>query len=493
MEPLVENKKKIRWGVILLCGMILTVVAASVGMWLFLSADEPIPERYFVELRLLGQSSVTVEYGEVFDDPGAEAVGYGTVEDLQRKAVEVTVSGEVDSNKLGSYTVTYQAEYMGVEQSVTRTVSVVDTEAPEIQLEEDPDAYTLPGQPYEEEGFTASDLCDGDLTASVERLELDGTVTYTVEDSSGNRAQVTRQIRYDDPEPPELSLLGEQTVKIWTGDPWSDPGCTARDNVDGDITEQITVSGEVDRYTAGTYILTYQVTDSYQNTASADRVVIVEKIPVADTVEPEGKVIYLTFDDGPWDDTPRLLAILEKYQAKATFFVVNTKHISLLKDIAAAGHSIGIHSKTHKYQNIYSGEEAFFEDFYAMRDIILEQTGVNTVLMRFPGGSSNTVSKKYSIGIMARLAKAVESLGFRYFDWNVDSNDAGGAKSSDEVYRNVIAGILEQKNPVVLMHDTFSYSVDAVERILQWGQENGYRFEALTETSPECHHMTIKN
>ena len=89
---------------------------------------------------------------------------------------------------------------------------------------------------------------------------------------------------------------------------------------------------------------------------------------------------------------------------------------------------------------------------------------------------------------MTRLTKAVEAQGFQYFDWNVDSNDAGGAKTADEVYQNVIDGIQGKKNAIVLQHDIHGYSVDAVERIIQWGLACGYRFEALTSSSPTSHH-----
>ena len=110
------------------------------------------------------------------------------------------------------------------------------------------------------------------------------------------------------------------------------------------------------------------------------------------------------------------------------------------------------------------------------------------MLLRFPGGSSNTISKDYSKGIMTRLAAAVTERGFTYFDWNVDSNDAGGAKTADEVFNNVIKGVKNKQNSVVLQHDMKSYSVDAVEKIIVWGLKNGYTFLPLDANSPTCHH-----
>ena len=89
---------------------------------------------------------------------------------------------------------------------------------------------------------------------------------------------------------------------------------------------------------------------------------------------------------------------------------------------------------------------------------------------------------------MSRLANDVVDRGYRYFDWNVDSNDAGGAKTAEQVYKNVINGVKNRKISIVLQHDTKGYSVDAVEKIIQWGQEHGYKFLALKENSPTAAH-----
>ena len=105
---------------------------------------------------------------------------------------------------------------------------------------------------------------------------------------------------------------------------------------------------------------------------------------------------------------------------------------------------------------------------------------------------SNAISKKYSEGIMTRLTAKVKELGYRYFDWNVDSNDAGGTKSAEGVFKNVTERIPGNHYSVVLQHDIHGYSVDAVEKIIIWGLENGYTFRALSENSPVCEH-TVNN
>lgn len=440
-----------------------------------------------VELTLNGQKEITLEYGQDFADPGADAVAAGA-------DVPIKVEGTVDTQVLGVYTLTYVAEYQGVSKEVTRTVFVVDTTAPEITLVSDPEGFTIPGMSYEEEGYRATDACDGDLTDRVQCRQEEGSVYYTVSDSSGNVAEVVRKIRYHDPIAPELTLEGESAVTLTAGQKWSEPGYTAMDNVDGNITGQVKVSGKVNTNTAGTYVIVYEVTDSYGNSASVSRTVVVKKQWQPEQVKPNGKVIYLTFDDGPWENTDKLLSILKKYDVKVTFFVVNnTKYISLLKDMADDGHTVAIHSKTHRYNEIYASDEAFLKDLYDMQNIILQQTGKKTTVMRFPGGSSNGVSKKYNVGIMSRLIKTVESLGFQYFDWNVDSDDAGSASTWQEVYQNVIDGVKQKDYSVVLMHDTRNYTIEAVEKIIQWGLDNGYTFQALEPSSPACHHDWVKN
>ena len=210
------------------------------------------------------------------------------------------------------------------------------------------------------------------------------------------------------------------------------------------------------------------------------------------TIPPVGGVIYLTFDDGPGSETPRLLNILDKYNAKATFFVVNTPFAETIRQISNAGHALAMHTATHDFEKIYSSEEAYFEDLEKIESVIEQYAGYRPHLIRFPGGSSNQVSKQYCKGIMTTLSQSVEEKGYIYHDWNVDSCDAGGATTPEEVYHNVIEGCRTREFSVVLMHDIRSYTIDAIEDILIWGLENGYTFEAMTTDTPAIHH-TVKN
>ncbi len=438
-----------------------------------------------LELKLRGAEEITLEYGEVYEEAGAQALYFAPAVIQTYRTVQVQVAGQVDQRP-GSYVLTYTATAEGLTQVLERRVHIVDTTAPVITLTSDPSYYTLPGKPYQEEGFQAMDSCDGDLTDKVQRTEKDGKVIYSVSDSAGNSTRVEREIVYGDQMAPVIQLLGSETITMQAGAAYVEPGYTATDNCDGDITAKVQVSG-LDRYIAGTYTLVYSVSDAYGNRAEATRTVVVEPIRQPDTVQPGGKTIYLTFDDGPGRHTQRLLDILEKYNVKATFFVVGaygTPYMDLLPTMYAAGHAIGMHSVSHNYREIYASEEAFFRDLYTMQQVIYDYTGHWSTLMRFPGGSSNEVSNTS----MKKLVQAVTDQGFQYFDWNVSSGDAGETTETDQVVKNVTGSIKGKDYAIVLQHDIKDFSVDAVERIIVWGLANGYTFLPLSPDSPTCHH-----
>ena len=461
----------------------LMVLTAAAGLLLFRW------NRFQLSLQLEGAEELILEYGEAYEEPGVHPLVQGSLffRNGWEPETDTITEGTVDPLRLGLQTLTYRAEYHGLTAQATRTIRVVDSQCPVITLHTTP-GYEVPkDRPYEEEGYTAWDNRDGDITHKVIRQEHFGMVTYAVVDSSGNPAYAQREIPEYDFVAPELTLLGDTELTIYAGTRFEDPGCTASDNVQGDISSRVQVDGEVTWYKKGTYVLTYRAEDNFGNSTEIQRTVHVTARPRTQTVNPGNKVIYLTFDDGPGPYTKQLLKVLDSYDVRATFFLVDTGYYDVMRQIVEAGHSIGIHTMTHNYRQIYESEEAYFADLQGMQDLIEEQTGVKTWLMRFPGGSSNAVSR-FNEGIMTRLTAAVEDAGFHYFDWNVDSNDAGGATKPETVYRNVTSGVSEHNISVVLQHDIHSYSVEAVEEILIWGFEHGYTFLPLEPDSPPMHH-----
>lgn len=488
------KKRKCKW-IPWVC-VILVLLALGAGAWMLWQTYQ-----YGLQMQILGEAKIIHEYSKPYEDPGATATFDGFFYD--EGSVPVRVDGTVDIMRLGEQELTYHAEYpldlyfitLTCSVSQNRTVVVVDTQAPEIILETKPDYFTLPGGTYEEEGFVALDNHDGDITSLVERTQTEDQVTYRVTDASGNTTEVTRPIEYSDPIAPELTLKGASVIMLRKGKTYAEPGYTAQDNCDGDITQNVTVNGTVNGNKAGTYVLEYTVQDSYGNVTTATRTVIVDtvkavpglsSIPSQTPDEPNGRVIYLTFDDGPSSYTKKLLDVLDKYDVKATFFVIYANNVSTLQRMDAAGHTVGMHGDTHTYRVIYASEEAYFNDLYTVQGKIEAAIGYKPMLLRFPGGSSNTVSRNYCKGIMTTITKKVKELGFRYFDWNVDSGDTNSAKTSQNVYYNVARGAVRHKNAIVLQHDIVGFSVDAVEDIIKWGLINGYTFAPLTMDSPVC-------
>lgn len=208
-------------------------------------------------------------------------------------------------------------------------------------------------------------------------------------------------------------------------------------------------------------------------------------------VSAKGKTVYLTFDDGPSQYTPEILDILDEYGVKATFFVVNGKYNHVMKEIVDRGHQIGLHCYKHVYSDIYKSDEAYFNDLNKISDVVKKQTGVETKIIRFPGGGSNTISKKYSKGIMTRLTKSVTEKGYTYFDWNCSNGDADGANTVIKQVTNCSKFPKSEKNIVVLMHDNKKITMESLPAIIEYYQACGVNFGVLTESTEFTNHRVL--
>lgn len=194
------------------------------------------------------------------------------------------------------------------------------------------------------------------------------------------------------------------------------------------------------------------------------------------------KTVYLTFDDGPSERTPELLEVLERYDVKATFFVVNKgteEAEQWMRDIVAAGHTLGIHTYSHDYNKIYASVEDYLEDFNAMYQVILEATGVAPQVFRFPGGSVNAYNGATYRDIISEMVRR----GFVYFDWNRQTGDAvRGDVPADTLVENALDRADTMRRIFLLAHDNtrFTNVVEALPRIIEGYQEAGFTFSALT-------------
>lgn len=322
--------------------------------------------------------------------------------------------------------------------------------------------------------FKVIDTKDGDITSSAQIVPAFGGAIIKATDSDQNESSVYVPAIVSDKTPPTINLNGDTEYTVLIGKEFEPPIATAKDNCDGELA--VETSGSFDTSKKGNYVLTYTATDSSGNQTTVKR-----SINVTDNTG----VIYLTFDDGPSGYTGQLLDVLKKYNVKATFFVTNNGSDDMIRREYDEGHTVGLHSATHDYGYIYQNTDNYFADLSAVHQRVKNITGQDPHLIRFPGGSSNTISRKYDGGehIMSKLVGMVKEKGYTYFDWNLSSGDASNATTADAVYENVINRLAPDQQWIILQHDIKGYSVDAVERIIQYGQEHGYTFKKLDENS----------
>lgn len=294
-----------------------------------------------------------------------------------------------------------------------------DTVPPAITLNHNEDYVLMPWQEYVEEGYSASDNRDGDLTAQVERTVMEDKIRYRVSDQAGNESVLYREIPYD------------TTYKEATGEDFPDI--------------------DIDDPNAG------------------------------------GKVVYLTFDDGPGPYTEELLETLDRYGVHVTFFVTGASPTceELIKKEDAAGHSIGVHTFSHDFDKIYKDDKAFWKDIDEIQQVVQRQTGHSSHLMRFAGGSSNAYS---SSKLMSKLIKQVPEKGLQYFDWNISSGDGAAEGDMKMVINNITSQLPSQETCVVLGHDTKEYTVHAMKYLIPWLLDHGYDIQPLQFDSFPAHH-----
>ena len=445
------------------------------------------------QLTLSGDKTVTVEVFDEYSDPGAKG---GLAFYNFSVPMPCSVEGKVDTDKVGEYSIKYSFSFLGKSASATRKVQVIDNVAPTIQVAEPNFTFNYssvaPAPQDITVSATASDNYDGDLSGSITKTVENGICYYTVSDSSGNTATAKVHIIYTDGIKPTLTLAGHSTMYIAAGGSYIEPGYYAKDNLDGDITASVQIWGSIDTSKSGTYLREYTVTDGAGNRSSiARKVIVFGTLTHKDFSEiaPNGKTVYLTFDDGPGVYTQQLLDSLRQYNVKATFFVTNQfpKYQHLISSIHNDGHKVAVHTYSHqiykKASSIYRSVDAYMADFYAMQDVVKAHTGDYTRIFRFPGGTNNLVSKSQCRGVMTALSQKLLAEGYYYFDWNVDSNDTRYG-DAQRVITSTIDQISRKQNAVVLMHDIKKQTVEAVPAIIEYCLQNGCEFKVLTENYP---------
>jgi peptidoglycan/xylan/chitin deacetylase (PgdA/CDA1 family) len=190
---------------------------------------------------------------------------------------------------------------------------------------------------------------------------------------------------------------------------------------------------------------------------------------------------YLTFDDGPTEHTEVILTILEEYDVKATFFFSGGDSEAdkrRMKAVADAGHTVGVHSLSHNYTEVYASVESFLEDFYNTYTSVYEATGIKPQIFRFPGGSINNYNRFVYKEIIAEMTRR----GFVYYDWNVSGEDAADGATWTSIYNHVLDGAEKHidDRAIILLHDSKSRTVTVVEDLIMALRDDGFHFEPLT-------------
>ena len=451
-------------------------VIILIGLFLYLLVPRYLKKEFLEKVEVSYNSEFNYEYGKVV---------YGNI--FKNSEVKPEIIGTIDTSKIGIYTVRYVFKNNGQSFEFTQEVDVVDKKAPEIIIEKD--VEVCPNGNLINANIKAIDEYDGDLTDNVES-KLEGNILHiSVKDSSGNVENKKVAAKIIDYEAPTITLNGKNDIVLKVGESYKEESAIAKDVCDGDL--DINISGEVNTKKEGNYKIVYTAKNSAGKEAKIERnVKVISSRKASNPKKLVGaKVIYLTFDDGPSKHTGRLLDILKKYNVKATFFVTGYGSDAMIKREYDEGHTIGLHTYTHKYCDIYKSVDAYFADLNRIQNRVKRITGFTPKYIRFPGGSSNTVSRGCDNGkkIMSQLVKEVEKRGYVYFDWNVVSGDAGWTTSTDKVY-NYVVNYLKSNYSIVLQHDSKGYSVDAVERIIKYGLANGFTFKAIDDSTPVVHH-----
>lgn len=424
-------------------------------------------------------NEITIDINDDFFYDNYKATLFG--KDITNKVV---VSNNV-KKEFGTYKADFTIYNGPFKTTKEMKIKIVDKESPVITLKGDNEVKLCKIEDYKEEGYEAKDSIDGDITNKVTVTKTNDYVYYKVIDSYGNETSIGRRVIIEDDAAPEIKLVGNKEIYLPLNTTYEEAGYKATDNCLGDITDKVEVTNNIDNTKTGTYTVTYKVSDNKNET------VVKRTVYVVSNSDTKG-VIYLTFDDGPGAYTNQILDILKKYDIKATFFVTNGGSDDDILREFNEGHTVGLHTASHNY-DIYKSVDTYFDDLNKVQERVARITGTKAKYIRFPGGSSNTISRSRSKGIMTILAKKVTEAGYRYYDWNSLVEDAGACASRKVTDKNACVlkyfknTISYNKINVVLLHDIKSYTANSLENMILYAKNQGYIFKALDDEAPQIH------
>ena len=434
---------------------------------------------------LQGDKIININLGEEYIEEGASA-RFKTL--LKSQKLKINISGKVNNKEVGKYIIVYKASTKHFKKEVIRIVRVLDNIKPQIEIEGE--VISCKNAKLLDYKIKATDNYDGDITDKIKYNIQSDEIIFSIKDSSGNNTELIKKIKYVDDEKPKISLNGLQNIELIAGETYEEYGANAFDTCDGDLTHKIKISHQININKPGVYEVTYTVSDINNNESEMKRyVTVLENQLKSDYEVINGATIYLTFDDGPGPYTEKLLNILDEYNIKATFFVTAQfpKYQHLIGEEYKRGHAVGIHTYSHKW-SIYKSVESYLNDFKKIDNVIFQETGTHANFFRFPGGSSNKVSRNYSKGIITRLASIMKDKGYTYYDWTFDSGDTSKTKNSvKDIINNFKINLKGDGEYIVLLHDIKNNTIEAMPEIIKYALYNGYKFDKISETTPKVH------
>lgn len=385
-------------------------------------------------------------------------------------------SSKVNVNKVGTYEVIYKLKK---EEKILK-VHVVDTTPPSYEVVERDVALNQSVDPQ----ILVKNVKDASQTKIYFEKDYhfskvgQQNVSIIVEDEYKNKTVKAVQVNVvKDEEAPvitagNISVLIDSEVDFYSY-------VNVKDNLDVNPTVQIQ-SEEVKLNKIGSYPLKIIAKDASGN--QSEKAITVQ---VIDKTGDSEKVVYLTFDDGPSRHTEEVLEILDRYDCKATFFItgMNPSYRKYIKIAHDKGHTIGLHTYSHNYAKVYASIDAYFDDLEKIGNLAKDYIGYVPKYIRFPGGGSNTVSAKYSKGIMTKLTKMVEEKGYIYYDWNAENGDGYTKMTKSEMLKRATSS--SQNKIMILMHDANGKqnTVDILPKVIEYYQKKGYTFKAIDDSA----------
>ncbi|MFK9090086.1 polysaccharide deacetylase family protein [Bacillus salipaludis] len=199
--------------------------------------------------------------------------------------------------------------------------------------------------------------------------------------------------------------------------------------------------------------------------------------PEQNNTQPQGnnKTVYLTFDDGPAPFSGDIIAALEQYQFKATFFMIDgniRRYPDSVKLMVQNGETVGLHSVSHNQKVFYASADSIISELTQNRNTLKEISGVDSYIMRTPYGSVPHMTPEYR--------QAVTDNGYLMWDWNIDSKDwyYKDARYVDSVIEQ-LNKLADHNGPIVILLHERQETLAHLPALLDYLSKQGYECKAI--------------